>query len=76
MTTIGQVMRLARADGIAATHVARVKVLGMRPRQQLSASDAQPQSSANGIGPRSVWTGPVRAFHGGALPGAPMLRRP
>lgn len=72
-TTINDVMRAGRRGGAAKTQVAKTLLLGTRPRQKLSASNAPAQRSALGVGPRSVYTGPNYAR--GGMPGAPILRR-
>lgn len=75
MTDLGNLFFHARAGGALTVHIARTRVYGMRPRPQLSASNSQAQTSALGIGPRSVYKGPTRAAGGAAQPGAPMLKR-
>lgn len=64
-------MAAARRGGATATLVGRTQAWGTRPMPGGNASEAYAQTSASGVGPRSVWTGPRRA----ARPGEPILRR-
>ena len=67
-----RVIAVTRLAGREPTQTGRVLVYGSRSPSEQSASVALDAHSANGKGPRSVWTGPkVSATRGGA----PMLRR-
>jgi hypothetical protein len=72
MTLLGHYLQAGRRAGAAGTHITRLRLFGTRHTPATDASMAQSEHSANGIGPRSVWTGPARA----ADAGAPVLRRP